>query len=182
MALQWILEQKTDISYVKHLSNLLAELGCECNGSIMLDNIGTPVSTIGLALTARDWARWGQMLCCGGEVGSGQTIPGISHFVNDIRRNPQTEMWTAESNASSWFSPKTGYRSLVWTAPAVKGRPPVIFAHGAFHQKCYVDPDRNLVLVKFSSLAEEVDPNSDQIYGTDDVATQSFLSVVSDMT
>lgn len=174
MVLQWILERETGESYVWHLSRLLRKLGCERNGSITLDNLGTSVSTIGLCLTARDWARWGQMLCNDGLVGSGEKLPGMADLVRDVQRHPQPEMWKSEFNGAEWFSPGTGYRSLFWTAPAEPGQRTVLFAHGAYHQKCYVDQHRKIVVVKFSSLEEP-----DQFYGTDDVAVQSFLSRLS---
>ena len=152
MALQWILERTTNTSYVEHLSKLLQNLGAEYNGTITLDAIGTAVSSIGLSLTARDFARWGLMLCNGGRVGSGKVIAGIQDFVDDIRRNPGPERWTKRTNAMAWAPANTGYRSLMWTTPAESGREPIPSAGGAHYQGCYVDPTRDNVLVKLSSF------------------------------
>ena len=53
---------------------------------VILDASGGAVRSIGLALTARDFARWGLMLCNGGQVGSGKTITGIKDFINDVQQ------------------------------------------------------------------------------------------------
>jgi CubicO group peptidase (beta-lactamase class C family) len=179
MTLQWVLERTTGIAYLEHLNNLFAQLGCECNGSIFVDNIGTPISTIGLSLTLRDWARWGLMMCDGGRARDGQIVAGVRELVQDIGQNPQREKWTAKSNGPELFSRNTGYRSLCWASPAV-GKPAIPFAHGAWHQKCYFDSERRLVLVKFSTLAGQ-DPGGitgGEFYGIDDVASQSFLDLL----
>jgi CubicO group peptidase (beta-lactamase class C family) len=178
MALQWILERVTNTSYVEHLSRLLQNLGAECNGTVTLDPIGTAVSSIGLSLTARDFARWGLMLCNGGRVGSGTVIAGIKDFIDDIRRNPGPERWTERTNTVAL--PNTGYRSLMWTTPAEPGREPIPNAQGAHYQKCYVDAARNCVVVKLSSFsnAQPGRPVEDQPNQNDDVAMQSFLGHV----
>jgi CubicO group peptidase (beta-lactamase class C family) len=180
IALQWILERTTKTCYVDHLSKLLRNLGAESNGAITLDAIGTAVSSIGLSLTARDFARWGLMLCNGGRVGSDKVIPGIQDFVEDIRRNSGPERWTERTNAVAWSPTNTGYRSLMWTTPAERGREPIPYAHGAFHQKCYVDTTRKCVFVKFSSFfsSEPSRPVEDQPYQNDDIAVQSLIEDV----
>jgi hypothetical protein len=183
MTLQWILERTTGTAYLEHLNHLFAQLGCECNGSILVDNIGTPISTIGLSLTLRDWARWGQVMCDGGATPGGQILPGVGELVRDIGQNPQRDKWTSQSNGPEFFSPNTGYRSLCWASPTV-GKPAIPFAHGAFHQKCYFDSERRLVLVKFSTLAGQnlSGQTGDEFYGIDDVAAQSFLDLLPALT
>jgi CubicO group peptidase (beta-lactamase class C family) len=178
IALQWILERRTGASYVDHLSKLLQSLGAEGKATITLDAIGTAVSSIGLSLTARDFARWGLMLCNGGRVNNGQVIPGIQHFVDDIRRNPGLDRWTERTNAAAWAPAGTGYRSQMWTAPTASGTEPVLYASGAFHQVCYVDARRKYVLVKFSSFLPELPerPREDRFFHNDAIAAQSFLN------
>lgn len=179
-ALQWILERTTKTSYVEHLSRLLEDLGAECNGNIMLDASGAAVSSIGLALTARDFARWGLMLCNGGRVGSGKTIAGIKDLIDDVRRNPGLQRWSERTNALAWAPANTGYRSQLWTAPAEQGREPIPYASGAFHQVCYIDASRDFVLVKFSSFlgSPMTQPVEDQLFQNDAIAVQSFLAHV----
>jgi CubicO group peptidase (beta-lactamase class C family) len=176
MALQWILERTTNTSYVDHLGKLLRDVGAEHNGTIVIDAIGTAVSSIGMSLTARDFARWGLMLCNGGQV-PGKVVAGIKDFVDDIRRNPGPERWTERTNAKAWALANTGYRSLMWTTPAESGVQPIPSARGAHAQSCYVDVARNTVLVKFSSfLASKPDrPIEDRSPQNETVAIQCFL-------
>lgn len=179
MALQWALERATNTSYVEHVGRLLRDLGTEHGALLMLDSAGTGWNSGGLCLSARDFARWGQMLCQGGRISRGLVVPGIAALVDDIRRNPGPERWTERTNALAFSPPNTGYRGLTWTTPRKPGRVPVPFAHGAYHQKCYVDPDRRIVLVKFSSLT--VDLQNREPYWIDDIAAQSFLDVLPEL-
>jgi len=180
MALQWILERTTQLPYVEHVGHLLHRLGAERNGSVILDAIGTAVGTIGLSLTARDFARWGLMLCNRGRVGGGKVVPGIEHFFDDIRRNPGPERWSERTNAVAWTPANSGYRSLMWTMPAEQGREPIPFAGGARYQKCYIDATNKYVVAKFSSFAASKPgrPPEDQPPQNEVIAMQSFVEYV----
>jgi CubicO group peptidase (beta-lactamase class C family) len=157
IALQWILERTTDIPYVKHVSNLLRSVGAEDRGILGLDNIGTAVGSTGLCLTARDLARWGQMLCNGAGMG-GSILPGMRDFVSDVSLNPRPDKWTEKTNSRDKLPQNSGYRSLTWTTPVEPGYETIPFASGAFRQTCFIDRTRKNVIVKFSSLlnVEEV--------------------------
>ena len=73
MLLQMILERTNGKSYIELVGEFWRQLGPEHDAAITLDPIGTPLCCYGPAVTARDWARWGQMVCDYGRVGSGHS-------------------------------------------------------------------------------------------------------------
>lgn len=180
MAVQWIIERSTQTSYVAHLAHLLDTLGAESDGSVGIDTVGGAVSSIGVSLTARDFARWGLMLCNGGAVGGGKVVPGIDKLVADVRRDPGLDRWTDRTNSKAWAPPKTGYKSFMWTSPMVQGHEPIPHAGGAFGQACYVDAARKCVVVKFASCLGSLPgrPDQDEPNAKDPIALQSLVDDV----
>ena len=177
MALQLILERVTQTSYVEHLSRFLQELGVEENAKLIIDPIGTPIGNYGLALTPRDWARWGLMLCEHGRVGSGRVLPGIQTLVDDIKRDPGPERLEGKWRT---LMPNCGYRSQFWTASAVRGGDPLFQAAGWCLQKCIIDTARKNVVVRCASFWDQ-DPNNiaNAVTSThDDLAVWSFMEDV----
>ncbi|MHB0960863.1 MAG: serine hydrolase domain-containing protein [Pirellulaceae bacterium] len=138
-ALQVVLERTTGVTYFEHLSNLWRDLGAESSATLMSDGAGCAASQSGMYCTLRDWARWGQMLCNDGSVGSGQILPGIAGFVADIQGNPHPELWTEKSALKDGFLPGMGYRNHLFTFPTQNGRPPILASMGAYHQNCVID-------------------------------------------
>jgi len=177
MALQLILERVTETSYVKHVRSLVRELGFESNATLIIDPVGTPIGNYGLALTARDWARWGQMLCNHGHLGSGRVLPGMRELVDDIRRNPGPERLEGK-----WSTPmpNIGYRSQFWTASGVRGRNPLLQGCGWCQQKCVVDLERKNIVVQMATFWDQ-DPDNvrnKETPGHGDLAIWSFMEEV----
>jgi CubicO group peptidase (beta-lactamase class C family) len=177
MALQLILERVTGTSYVEHLSRLVRELGFERNATLILDPIGTPIGNYGLALTARDWARWGEMLCSYGQVGSGRVLPGIRELVDDIVRSPG-----AEQLKGKWPTPmpNIGYRSQFWTAAGLGRHTPLLQGRGWCLQRCVVDLARKNVVVQLATFWDQ-DPDivrKKETPGHGDLAIWSFVEEV----
>jgi CubicO group peptidase (beta-lactamase class C family) len=152
MALQLILERTTGRSYVQHLTEFWQKLGPEDSAALMLDPIGTPVGCYGPAVTLRDWARWGQMVCDRGAAGTERVLPGVAELVDDIRQNPGAEMLDGNWNTPM---PNIGYRSLFWTASAERGRNPLLQAAGWCLQKCLIDFERKNVVVQLASFWDQ---------------------------
>ena len=177
MALQLILERVTGTSYVEHLGKLVRELGFERDATLILDPIGTPIGNYGLALTPRDWTRWGQMLCNHGRVGGGRVLSGMRELVEDIQRNPGPERLKGR-----WSTPmpNIGYRSQFWTASGVRGRNPLIQGWGWCLQKCVVDLERKNVVVKMSTFWDQDPENlrNKETPGHGDLAIWSFMEEV----
>jgi CubicO group peptidase (beta-lactamase class C family) len=169
LALQLALERSTKTPYLTHLGELVGQLGFEQEPLILVDDVGTPVSNIGLQVTARDWARWAQMLCANGRVGGGHVLPGMKAMLDDIVESPSPEKWTTETPHFGILPERTGYRSYFWTTPVVQKRTPIPWAFGAAQQLCYIDRPRKNVVIKLASFLDFAN------YQKDIVAIQSFV-------
>jgi hypothetical protein len=106
MTLQLILERLTGKSYLQLLTDFWQQLRPEGMATLSLDNIGTPYFT-GLSCTARDWARWGEMVRSHGQIDGLHVFPGVCELVEDIRRDPGQRTNSSISSAM----PNTGYRN-----------------------------------------------------------------------
>ena len=166
MALQWSLERATGIPYLQHLGELWRRLGPEYDATISLDRVGTPGGGFGLAVTARDWARFGQMLCNRGIAGTGLEIPGAKKMVDDVLCTP---------GLFSKSSPY-GYRNHFWTRVPWNQREPQLTAFGGYQQKCIIDPTQRTVVVWLASFWNRApDKISPDISGFIDLGLESFL-------
>lgn len=149
MALQLILERATGTPYIDHLRNFWRNLGAEDGALMMLDPIGTAVGCYSPAITLRDWARWGQMVCNRGLGGNDYVFPGVAELVNDMWRDPGPERlkgkWTTPM-------PNVGYRSQFWTCSAKQDRKPLAQAAGWCLQKCLIDFERRNVVLQLASF------------------------------
>ena len=128
MALELILERATETPYLEHLNRFWRALGPENIATMMVDHTGTLTGTFGLFVTARDWARWGQMVCNLGRVADGFVLPGIRELVDDVHEN-------SGPRETLSAMPDPGYRSQFWTASVEPGRLPLIYGNGAYHRK-----------------------------------------------
>ena len=148
-ALQLIVERITGRSFIEEFGDRIwSRLGAERSGLAITDRLGTATNGTGLCVTARDAARFGQMMLDRGRVEGEEVVP--AGFIDDILENPNSEIVNAESNLSGVTLPGTGYRSLFWTN-ASGGPQPFLAAVGLYSQHIRVDPSRNMVVVKFST-------------------------------
>ncbi|NQU25420.1 MAG: serine hydrolase [Candidatus Nealsonbacteria bacterium] len=175
MALQLILERLTGKSYSQHLTDFWQRLHPEGMATLSVDNIGMPYFT-GLSCTARDWARWGEMVRCHGRVNGRHVFPGIRELVEDIRREPGLR----DSSSISSVMPNTGYRNQFWTASVVPGKKPLLMANGLYLQVCLIDCDRRNVVVWMGSFWD-FDPDKKQKKHTASNAVVGLWSFVNDV-
>jgi CubicO group peptidase (beta-lactamase class C family) len=150
--LQVILERTTRASYFEHLTDFWRALGAERCATLMIDGAGCAAGQSGMACTLRDWARWGWMLCDGGRVGGGRTLPGIRELVADTQQHPESEKWTEKTGLKEGYPPGMGYRNHMFAFPSQSGRDPILSAQGAYHQNCVIDPLRKNVVVQVASF------------------------------
>ncbi|NLS92467.1 MAG: serine hydrolase [Planctomycetaceae bacterium] len=178
MALQLTLERTTGISYLEHASNLISEIGFEANAGVMLDPAATPVGAFGMTMTARDFARWGQMVCARGRVGRDKVLPGQRELVDQMVSDLGPERLEGVWDPGSW--PNLGYKSLFWNSATHRGRNPVFHAAGAWGQKCLIDPAAGVVVVQLgSSWDHDPDRIADNEVGNHaEVALWSFMQDV----
>jgi CubicO group peptidase (beta-lactamase class C family) len=148
---QWLLGRITGTDFVDHMSSLWPRLGAEHVATLKLDQIGTAVGTVGLAMTARDYARLGLMLLNRGRVGTDCAFPGIGDLVDGLKRDPGPERWTNETNFLGQTRPGNGYKSFFWTFVDGSKGEVIPFVGGLHGQRVYFDNSRNVVLAKLST-------------------------------
>ncbi|GAB3200187.1 serine hydrolase [Nocardioides hungaricus] len=155
-ALGLMLVRATGRSLADYMQERLCEpLGFTSPGAWITDRSGEAGAFAFLTLTARDYARLGELYRNGGRVGELQVVP---------------EQWVVDSIADSAppqedepgadGSPPLGYGYQWWIPRGPDGE---FTAVGVYNQFVYVDPSREVVVVKLSAnraygtSAEEAD-------------------------
>jgi len=137
-------------------------MGAKGPAYITLDRIGSARAAGGFCVTARDLARFGQLVLDGGVVDGTRLIP--AGWIDDMRKNGDQRAWLA-GNFKADF-PHGNYRSFWYDAGDGRGSFCGIGIHG---QWLWCDPTSNVVLVKFSSRPQP----------SDDAATHVEISALS---
>ncbi len=151
--LGWLLARVHD----RPVSELLSEriwsrIGAEHSARILLDPIGTPVVSGGLNATARDLARFGQMLLDDGRVGDDQVVP--PEVVRILRDGGDQEAFANSPDVGhmeGW-----SYRAQWWVT--AEGQPT---AWGVSGQILWIDHEAGLVLARLASAPDAVDSTRD---------------------
>lgn len=151
--LGWLVARAYGTSYVEALSSRIwSRIGAEHPARILLDPIGTPVASGGLNTTARDLARFGQVLLDDGRLDGEQVLP--TSVVRTLRDGGDREAFARcpdVSHMEGW-----SYRAQWWVTP--DGHPT---AWGVCGQILWVDHEHDLVLVRLASAPDTVDSARD---------------------
>ncbi len=161
--LGWACERAAGQPMTTLLSELLwAPMGAEHDADLLHDGLGTVVHDGGLCATARDVARFGQLLLDGGavpslgagEVGTRRVVP------------PQwlRQGWAVDADLRTAFAasaaevsfPGGWYRNQFWFRPGLYGD--VLLGLGIYGQMLHVSRRTNTVCVKFSSWPQAQNP------------------------
>jgi CubicO group peptidase (beta-lactamase class C family) len=146
--LGWILARVYDVSFVQLLSERIwSRIGAEHPARMLLDPIGSPVASGGLNTTARDLARFGQMILHDGRVGSDQVVP--ASVVATLRGGGDRAAFARCPEVE--HMPGWSYRAQWWITP--NGTPT---AWGVSGQMLWVDHDAGVVLVRLGSAPDAV--------------------------
>ena len=142
--LGWIVTRVTG----KHFTDVMSErlwtqLGMEEDAYMMVDSVGTPLQGAGLAATARDLARFGEMLRRGGEFNGRRIVDKAT--VDDIARGGDREKFKAGGMA---FRPGYSYHDQWWILHNADGAYEASGIHG---QMIHINPAAEMVVVKLSS-------------------------------
>lgn len=116
-------------------------LGMDNPAYITVDDHGTALAAGGLSSTLRDQARFGEMLRLGGKYNGRQIVP--ASVVADIRKGGDKTDFAA---AGYTALPNWSYRDQWW----VRGDG-AFSARGVLGQAIYVDPNADMVIVRFAS-------------------------------
>lgn len=149
----WLVSRAYDKPYVDVLSERIwSRIGAEHSARILLDPIGTPVASGGLNTTARDLARFGQLILENGRHGDDQVLP--ESVVRTLRDGGDKEAFARcpdVPHMEGW-----SYRAQWWVTP--DGQPT---AWGVCGQILWVDHEHDLVLARLASAPDTVDSTRD---------------------
>jgi CubicO group peptidase (beta-lactamase class C family) len=158
--LGWVCERAAGRPMAELISALVwAPMGAEHEARLLRDGLGTAVHDGGLCATARDVARFGQMLLDGGAVpdGSGGTRRVVPpRWLRDG--------WAVDADVRGAFAaspaeaafPGGWYRNQFWFRPGAHGD--VLLGLGIHGQMVHVSRRTNTVCVKFSSWPQAQNP------------------------
>jgi CubicO group peptidase (beta-lactamase class C family) len=159
--LGWVCERVADAPMAERISTLIWQpIGAEFDAEILCDVTGTAVHDGGLCATARDVARFGQMLLDGGAVPD-ESDDGVRtvigpHWLRDA--------WAVDADARSVFiespaeisMPGGWYRNQLWFRPGEYGD--VLLCLGIHGQMVHVSRRTRTVCVKLSTWPQPQEP------------------------
>ena len=142
--LGWIVTRVTG----KHFTDVVGErlwskLGMEEDAYMMVDSVGTPLQGAGLNATARDLARFGEMLRRGGEFNGQRVIDKA--VIDDIAKGGDREKFKAGGMA---FRAGYSYHNQWWILHNADGAYEASGIHG---QMIHINPAAEMVVIKLSS-------------------------------
>jgi CubicO group peptidase (beta-lactamase class C family) len=143
--LGWIVSRVTN----KHWADLMSEtiwqkLGMEEDAHVIVDSVGTPLQGAGLNATARDLARFGEMLRRGGEY-NGQRIFAKAVLDDTFVKGGDPEKFKAGGMP---FRAGYSYRNQWWMLHNADGAYEASGIHG---QMIHINPKAEMVVVKLAS-------------------------------
>ncbi len=148
--LAWIIENVTGKRYAEVLSDeLWSRLGTSDDALITTDSGGFAFANGGIACTARDMAKIGQLMLDEGKA-NGQTIVP-SWWIKDTMRGGDPQL--ARGTAYQQVHPNGSYRNQWWVPGDPRG---TVYAAGIHGQFIWIDPISDTVIAKFSSCPQPV--------------------------
>ncbi|MDD1368907.1 serine hydrolase [Bacillus sp. MHSD17] len=140
--LAWVIRTITGKSLAENVSERIwYQIGMEENAYYVTDETKVEQASAGLNATARDMARFGQLLLNNGEYNGKQILP--SSITEDIKNVQQGELAVGPGASIS-------YHNQWWIPHNEQGAFEVL---GSYGQTLYIDPKANMVIVHFSSNA-----------------------------
>jgi CubicO group peptidase (beta-lactamase class C family) len=158
--LGWVCERAAGRPMAELIAELIwAPMGAEHDALLLHDGLGAAVHDGGLCATARDVARFGQMLLDGGLVTDG--ADGSRRVVPPqwLRRAWAVDADTRGAFAASpaeWAFPGGWYRHQFWFRPGAYGD--VLLCLGIHGQMLHLSRRTNSVCVKFSTWPDAQNP------------------------
>jgi CubicO group peptidase (beta-lactamase class C family) len=156
-ALAWLLAKVTGESVSSLIATaFLQPLGAQRDAYMWLDRSGTEMAGGGLNITARDAARFGQMILQKGQYHGRQVIPRTVAERILAAGNPQT---FSKLYKDPWYTTVGhSYHDQWWSYRNSHNAVSAIGVHG---QYIYIDPVAEMVVVKQSSHAEAEGDSND---------------------
>lgn len=140
--LAWVIRTITGKSLAENVSERIwSQIGMEENAYYVTDETKVEQASAGLNATARDMARFGQLLLNNGEYNGKQILP--SSITEDIKNVQEGELAVGHGASIS-------YHNQWWIPHNEQDAFEVL---GSYGQTLYIDPKANMVIVHFSSNA-----------------------------
>lgn len=140
--LAWVIRTITGKSLAENVSEQIwSQIGMEENAYYVTDETKVEQASAGLNATARDMARFGQLLLNNGEYNGKQILP--SSITEDIKNVQEGELAVGPGASIS-------YHNQWWIPHNEQSAFEVL---GSYGQTLYIDPKANMVIVHFSSNA-----------------------------
>ncbi len=150
--LGWVLSRVSGLSFAELLSReIWSRLGCEHDALITIDRFDSPSPSGGICTSARDLARFGQMVLRHGWANSQQIVPAA--WIDDTRFNGNMEAF-ARNPESEASRPGGAYRNYFWVTNDEHG---VFYGTGIYGQHLWLDPTTDVVIAKLSSRPAALD-------------------------
>ncbi|WP_413101139.1 serine hydrolase domain-containing protein [Streptomyces sp. Inha503] len=144
--LAWILERAAGQPYPEVIADRIwSRIGAEHDALVTTDPEGTPYACAGVNATARDLARFGRCVLDNGSVGGTRVIPEA--WVRATRAGAPPGV--APDGDFREVHPNGSYRNQWWITGDASGS---FLGLGIFGQYLWLDPERNVVIAKQSSL------------------------------
>lgn len=145
--LVWLVTKVGGQPYIDTLSDRIwSKLGMEHDAQFLTEASNQPLGGSGLVATARDLARFGQMLLQGGTYNGRQVLsPSVAEGFSQGGDRKAFELYAKDAPYMKGFS----YRDQWWVTHNEHG---AYSAMGVYGQYIYIDPKANMVIVKQSSM------------------------------
>jgi CubicO group peptidase (beta-lactamase class C family) len=152
--LGWACERAGGLRVADLISALIWQpIGAERDAEITCDPLGTAIPDGGISATARDLARFGQMLVDDGVAQGRAVVPEA--WLADVRHPEPGVREAFERSDNEYVLPGGWYRSQFWVIPG-PGEP-VLVCLGIHGQLVYADRAARTVVVKLSSWPDAQD-------------------------
>jgi CubicO group peptidase (beta-lactamase class C family) len=146
--LGWACERASGTRMADLISALIWQpMGAERDGEITCDPLGSAIHDGGVSATARDLARFGQMLIDDGAVRGHPVVPAAWLAATRAPGPGVREAFAVTGN--EFVLPGSWYRNQFWVLPGPGG--PVLVCLGIHGQLVYADRATRTVVVKLSS-------------------------------
>ena len=157
--LGWVIERAGNDSFSNQFStHVLQPCGGYHEGYITLDTYGAPRVSGGMCLALHDLLLIGEMLRNRGFVNGREVVP--SDWIDDMTMVRNNQIWRAQNKAEGHRLFANGnYRSF-WYQTGFKDQE--ICAIGIHGQWLWINPKKEIVIVKLASHHSEVDSDIDR--------------------
>ena len=146
--LGWVCERASGTRMADLIATLIWQpMGAERDGEITCDPLGSAIHDGGVSATARDLARFGQLLVDDGMAGGKPVVPAAWLAATRAPDPGVREAFAATEN--ELVLPGGWYRNQFWVIPGPGG--PVLVCLGIHGQLVYADRAARTVVVKLSS-------------------------------